>query len=296
MSDTETQIITHESTSPLTRLAKTHGVDPKTMEAMLFDTVFPEGMSRVDAAAFMAVADRYGLDPIRRQIYAFKGQGGRIVPIVGLDGWADLVARDGNCDGYTFREQNDDAGNVVAITCRMHVKGRSCPTEVTEYLSECTRGTPLRRTMPRRMLRHRAFIQCARIVFGFSGIYDEDEGRDIANGTHQTEAIRQKQVEASRQLVDQAAAQPATEAVEAEVLDEKREEWTPITVETYEAIEGKRGFLRWRIVDSEGVEYHCPDRAIEPVLELAKSGVQVEAVLSKREGQPDLVVRIAEVQ
>ena len=33
--------------------------------------------------------------------------------------------------------------------------------------------------MPRRMLRHKALIQGARIAFGFSGIYDEDEARDI---------------------------------------------------------------------------------------------------------------------
>ena len=29
------------------------------------------------------------------------------------------------------------------------------------------------------MLRHKALIQCARIAFGFAGIYDEDEGQRI---------------------------------------------------------------------------------------------------------------------
>ena len=29
------------------------------------------------------------------------------------------------------------------------------------------------------MLRHKALIQCARVAFGFSGIYDEDEARRI---------------------------------------------------------------------------------------------------------------------
>ena len=33
---------------------------------------------------------------------------------------------------------------------------------------------------PRRMLRHKALIQAARIAFGFAGIYDEDEGNRMA--------------------------------------------------------------------------------------------------------------------
>jgi hypothetical protein len=33
--------------------------------------------------------------------------------------------------------------------------------------------------MPKRMLRHKALIQAARIAFGFSGIYDEDEATRI---------------------------------------------------------------------------------------------------------------------
>ncbi len=33
--------------------------------------------------------------------------------------------------------------------------------------------------MPQRMLRHKAMIQCARIAFGYGGIYDQDEGEKI---------------------------------------------------------------------------------------------------------------------
>jgi len=33
--------------------------------------------------------------------------------------------------------------------------------------------------MPRRMLRHRAFIQAARLAFGLSGLVDEDEAPDV---------------------------------------------------------------------------------------------------------------------
>jgi hypothetical protein len=51
---------------------------------------------------------------------------------------------------------------------------------VREYLRENHRNTDPWNQMPNRMLRMRAYIQCARVCFGFGGIYDEDEGEKIA--------------------------------------------------------------------------------------------------------------------
>jgi hypothetical protein len=39
--------------------------------------------------------------------------------------------------------------------------------------------------MPKRMLRHKAFKECARLAFGFAGVYDEDEARDIEGAVEQ---------------------------------------------------------------------------------------------------------------
>ena len=61
------------------------------------------------------------------------------------------------------------------MTARIHVKTRSHPVEVTEYLSECALPTQPWKSHPRRMLRHKALIQAARLAFGFSGISDEEE-------------------------------------------------------------------------------------------------------------------------
>ena len=46
-------------------------------------------------------------------------------------------------------------------------------------MDECARNTDPWKSHPRRMLRHKATIQAARIAFGFAGIYDEDEGERI---------------------------------------------------------------------------------------------------------------------
>ncbi|EOT6142437.1 TPA: recombinase RecT, partial [Escherichia coli] len=39
---------------------------------------------------------------------------------------------------------------------------------------------------PKRMLRHKAMIQCARLAFGFAGIYDKDEAERIVENTAYT--------------------------------------------------------------------------------------------------------------
>ncbi|EBR4477838.1 phage recombination protein Bet, partial [Salmonella enterica] len=36
---------------------------------------------------------------------------------------------------------------------------------------------------PTRMLRHKTLIQCARLAFGFAGIFDQDEAERVIEGT-----------------------------------------------------------------------------------------------------------------
>jgi hypothetical protein len=61
----------------------------------------------------------------------------------------------------------------------MFRKNHDQPVVVTEFLSECYRNTEPWNLMPARMLRHKAFKEAARYCFGFSGVIDEDEARDM---------------------------------------------------------------------------------------------------------------------
>lgn len=136
-------------------------------------------------AAFLIVAKEYNLNPLTKEIYAFPGRGGGIVPIVSIDGWVNLVNSHGACDGFEFEIDHDADGKLVSCTCRMYRKDRKHPVTVTEYLSECIRPTDPWK-MQHRMLRHKSMIQAARYAFGFSGVYDEDEGRTIAEAVDVT--------------------------------------------------------------------------------------------------------------
>lgn len=136
-------------------------------------TAFKGQVSDAQMTALMVVANNFGLNPWTREIYAFPDKNNGIVPVVGVDGWARIINSNPQFDGMDF-EQDDES-----CTCVIYRKDRSHPIKVTEYMSECRRQVGPWQTHPKRMLRHKAMIQCARLAFGFGGIYDQDEAERI---------------------------------------------------------------------------------------------------------------------
>jgi hypothetical protein len=128
----------------------------------------------------LVVADIYKLNPFTRELYAFRAKGGGIVPIIGYDGWIKLVEAQPQYMGCAWEEGRNEAGDLVYYGCTMYRKDRPHPTVLREYLSENRRDTDNWRNMPNRMLRMRAYIQCARVAFGLGGIYDPDEGEGFS--------------------------------------------------------------------------------------------------------------------
>jgi phage recombination protein Bet len=161
--------------SILMTMATRFGMEPSAFEATVRATCGCDKASREEFAAFLLVANEYGLNPVTREIYAFPKKGGGIQPIVSIDGWMTMANNHPAYDGITFVDRLDDSGRLLAITAQVHRKDRSHPIEVTEYLAECQQGTEPWRKWPARMLRHKAAIQAIRYAFGFSGIVDPDE-------------------------------------------------------------------------------------------------------------------------
>lgn len=171
--------------SVLVDMSNRYGMEPAAFEATVRATCMrPDKNGRIptreEFAAFLLVAKEYNLNPLTKEIYAYASKGGGIVPIVSVDGWVNLVNSHGQCDGFELdMEHSADGKLLISCTCRLYRKDRSHPTTITEYFSECVRDTDPWK-MKHRMLRHKSLIQAARYAFGFSGIYDEDEGEKIA--------------------------------------------------------------------------------------------------------------------
>ncbi len=160
-------------------MASKYNVEPLVLRDTIHNTIFDGKGTEAEFIAFLVVANEYKLNPLTREIYAFPKKGGGIVPVVSIDGWISLVNSHPQFKGMEFEPRTNEKGDLYAYTCRIWRKDREMPTAVTEYLDECIRSTEPWK-MKNRMLRHKALIQCARYAFGFSGIYDDDEGAVIA--------------------------------------------------------------------------------------------------------------------
>lgn len=149
--------------------------DGSGLTEILKSTAFKSNTPVSDAqmTALLVVANQYGLNPFTKEIFAFPDKGG-IVPVVGVDGWSRIMNSHPQFDGMEFKFEDD------SCTCIIYRKDRSHSISATEYLGECRRdNSPAWKSHPRRMLRHKAMIQAARLAFGFGGIYDQDEAEHI---------------------------------------------------------------------------------------------------------------------
>lgn len=157
--------------------------------SVLKATAFKGPASDAQMTALMVVANQYGLNPWTKEIYAFPDKNNGIVPVVGVDGWARIINTHQQFDGMEF-DQDDES-----CTCRMFRKDRGHHIAITEYMSECKRNVGPWQSHPKRMLRHKAMIQCARLAFGYVGIFDQDEAERIIiekDITSEGETIKQE--------------------------------------------------------------------------------------------------------
>lgn len=167
----------------LAKLAERLDVSKKALQSTLMKTAFKNCRNTEEFVSAVIVANTYGLNPLLGEMYVFPSKGGGVTPIVGIDGWVKLVTSHQSFDGVELIENENEEGELVSVTAKFHLKDKSHPVVVTEYMEECRdpKKGPWQ-NWPRRMLRHKAYIQGARLAFGYSGIYDADEGKRIAAG------------------------------------------------------------------------------------------------------------------
>jgi phage recombination protein Bet len=178
---------------------------------VLKSTAFKGEVSDAQLSALLIVAAQYKLNPWTKEIYAFPDKKNGIIPVVSVDGWARIINSHPAFDGMDFNFSDEmitmDGANSAASAwteCVIHRKDRSHPTIIREYLDEVYKA-PFKpkdggytvagpwQTHPKRFSRHKAMIQCARMAFGFGGIYDDDEAARI----NETAQPAEKQIDPS---------------------------------------------------------------------------------------------------
>lgn len=187
----------------VTRIAERFGVDHRKFYDTLKATAFKQrdGSAPTDEQmmTLLIVAEQYGLNPFTREIYAFHDKQNGIIPVVGVDGWSRIINAHPQYDGIEFvyadKMVRMEGANVDCpewIECVIYRKDRSHPIRIKEFIDEVYRAPVTKQgskglysvngpwqTHTKRQLRHKSLIQCSRVAFGFSGIYDQDEAERI---------------------------------------------------------------------------------------------------------------------
>lgn len=177
---TEVTISKHSGVTE--RLAEKYGTDKARLFNVIKATCKMEKATQEQFEAFLLVAERYNLNPLLKQLWAYPDRNGGIMHMVSLDGWISIVNSQPQFDGYETSIQLDDKGYPISATCTMWRKDRSRPTTKTIYINEWKKDTsPVWKQMPCHFIEMRAYIQCARMCFNISGINDDEIEPEINN-------------------------------------------------------------------------------------------------------------------
>lgn len=228
MENRDTSAAKAQTQGLIARLAGRFGVEPNRLLKCLTTQVFKQADGRQpsneELMVLLLVCENFGLSPFNREIYAFRGKNGDIVPVVSLDGWAKIVRSQKDFNGVSFRFSETTVKVAGCnqelpefVECAMRLKGVDEPIVIQEFMVECFNDkSPVWRKWPRRMLRTRAFIQCARLAFSLTGLYDE--GEDFAEDLSGMVATGSEQPQAQQSAIAQTSVPKL--ALEREKLDE----------------------------------------------------------------------------
>lgn len=131
---------------------------------------------------FLAMADRYGLDPSLQQIRCIKYPGGDPAKIlISRDGLLDVAHRDPNFDGMESGSRGSVKDGDLIGWCRVFRKDMSHPFSVEVYYDEYVQRrrdgqiTRFWAQKPRTMIQKVAEAHALRRAFRIQGVYCEDE-------------------------------------------------------------------------------------------------------------------------
>lgn len=144
--------------------------------------------TQLDLERLLLAAEVNGLSPTGREIFLVPSGGvlELATVVVGVDGWSRIINTHKQFAGMRFKESDELVDGIPSWTeCAMYRWDRRVPTSVREYLVEVRGVSAGWITHPRRMLRHKAMVQCARLTFGLIGIYDADEAMSKAAALQQ---------------------------------------------------------------------------------------------------------------
>jgi phage recombination protein Bet len=152
------------------------------------------------------MANEYGLNPLKREIWAVKYSYNPAQIFVSRDGFLSIAHKSGQFNGMetTFDEVKlDDNKKDLTATCVVYRKDMEHPIKVTVYQSEYDSKMSVWKTKPRTMLQKVAESQALRRAFNVDGVYspeefdqvDSNQQKETEHQTIETKVIENKKEE-----------------------------------------------------------------------------------------------------
>ena len=117
--------------------------------------------------ALLRLMRKYELDPFLEEVDLVQYEDQSWQAVITTQGYARLMNACPQFKGMTY-SYSGSSNDAISdwIECSIYRADRDSPITVREYYSEVVRQTESWITMPRRMLRNRAFAQCVKMAFG----------------------------------------------------------------------------------------------------------------------------------
>src|SRR6202142_2159012 len=178
-------------------------------------SVLAPDLSNEELRLFAMVANRSGLDPFAKQIYAVKRKG-RVTFQTGIDGYRSIAARTGMYDGQDEPEYGPSVeGHPEYATVRVYRKGVTRAIAATAYWDEYKPapgqsgdGDIMWRRMPHVMIAKVAEALALRKAFPYDPERQQGIGSDVYTADEMAQAERPEPV-ARPTLAERAAARAA---------------------------------------------------------------------------------------
>lgn len=134
--------------------AESLGLSPLSEDIYVAPTLSSQGLLYDDFSSTQPKDSEYSIPPITL--------------VISLQGWMRMINSHPQFKGVSFNEHECKPGQLPEwMECSIYRGDRQVATTVREYMSEVNLMSGAWVTHPRRMLRHKRLIQCAKLAFGF---------------------------------------------------------------------------------------------------------------------------------
>ena len=170
----------------------------------------------------LSMVAKYDLDPTCKEIYVTRGNDGKLMVVVGIDGWVKILDRTKHYDGFEQDLHFDGAGNIEWIETRIYSTKRSKPTVYRAYWKEYQAVAGfMKGKIPIHMLRLFSLHHATRLFTPIGG-HVRDESESFMMMAQEPEPVRYSGSKADA-LVKQMAARAESAAEQQPTVEQAPE-------------------------------------------------------------------------